>query len=234
MDYIIKTSSFEGPLDLLLDLIKNRKMDINDLKISQITNDYLKGLEHLDGLDIDSTSNFLEMATRLLQIKSKMLIPKEIEKKDPRAELVQELIDYQAYKKAVQKMKNLKELEKRFIKRQKKISVTKKKTRTIDDVFKSYQKIFQKKFEKDKRDKMGELTKELSNIKYTVEGQLIVIKDKLENEKKINIESYFLSLSEKEQMITSFGAILELLKRQFLSIVSESDKIFLERKGIDE
>lgn len=110
----IDVPAFEGPLDLLLHLIKKHSMDIFDIPIVLITQKYLEAIESLDEFDIDLAGEFLLMAATLLHIKSKMLLPKEErppeeeadDGKDPRAELVKRLLEYQRFKEIAQTLKN--------------------------------------------------------------------------------------------------------------------------------
>ena len=98
----VKLQAFEGPLDLLLHLIEKNKVDIYDIPISLITEQYLEYIKAMEREDMDVTSEFLVMAATLLDIKCRMLLPKEVnedgEEEDPRAELVEKLIEYKLYK----------------------------------------------------------------------------------------------------------------------------------------
>lgn len=102
MDIEFKLNAFEGPLDLLLHLIEKNKVDIYDIPISMITDQYLEYLAEMDKHDAEVTSEFLVTAATLLDIKAKMLLPKEVDaegnEEDPRAELVEKLIEYKMYK----------------------------------------------------------------------------------------------------------------------------------------
>ena len=102
MDIQFKLTSFEGPLDLLLHLIEKNKVDIYDIPISMITDQYLEYINEMEKHDAELTSDFLVMAATLLDIKAKMLLPKEVDsegnEEDPRAELVEKLIEYKTYK----------------------------------------------------------------------------------------------------------------------------------------
>ena len=103
--YKIKLPEFEGPMDLLLHLIRENKVDIYDIPISLITGQYLQYIEIMKELDLEIAGEFLVMAATLIQIKSRMLLPPEEEAvaeemEDPRLELVQRLLEYQAYKDA--------------------------------------------------------------------------------------------------------------------------------------
>ena len=100
----VKLQAFEGPLDLLLHLIDKNKVDIYDIPIVEITDQYMEYVRAMDNSDLDVMSEFLLMATTLLDIKSRMLLPREekeeedVEEDDPRAELVQQLLEYKMYK----------------------------------------------------------------------------------------------------------------------------------------
>jgi len=100
--YKIRLNNFEGPLDLLLFFIKRDELDIYDIPISYITNEFMKYLQLLEQLDLDTVGEFILMASTLMQIKVKMLLPKEINEKgeeiDPRADLVAALLEYKRYK----------------------------------------------------------------------------------------------------------------------------------------
>jgi len=106
MTYQVRIESFEGPLDLLLHLIKKHEMDIYDIPIAEITSQYLATLEKMKELNLDVAGDFLVMAATLLHIKSKMLLPQPVDEEmeeeegDPRAELVRRLLEYQKYQDA--------------------------------------------------------------------------------------------------------------------------------------
>lgn len=105
----VKLPVYEGPLDLLLDLIKKSEMDIYDIQVSEITRQYLETLEHMKELDLEVAGEFIVMAATLIYIKSKMLLPQdntddELLEQDPRAELVRKLLEYQAFKEAAKKL----------------------------------------------------------------------------------------------------------------------------------
>ena len=98
----VKLQAFEGPLDLLLHLIDKNKVNIYDIPIVEITNQYLEYIEEMHRQDLNVMSEFLVMAATLIDIKSRMLLPKEVneagEEEDPRQELVEQLLEYKMYK----------------------------------------------------------------------------------------------------------------------------------------
>ena len=112
MEYNFKLENFEGPLDLLLHLIEKNKVDIYDIPIALITEQYLEAIHAMPEKDLDEMSEFLLMAATLLDIKARMLLPKEeeaIEEGDPRAELVARRLEYRKYKLLSAEMKQLEE-----------------------------------------------------------------------------------------------------------------------------
>ena len=102
MDLTVKLQAFEGPLDLLLHLLDKNKVNIYDIPIVEITNQYMDYIREMQRQDLNVMSEFMVMAATLLDIKSRMLLPKEVneegEEEDPRAELVQRLLEYKMYK----------------------------------------------------------------------------------------------------------------------------------------
>src|SRR5881396_4371355 len=115
--YKIQIPLYEGPLDLLLDLIKQQKMNIHDIQISQITKQYLDYLHKLEELNVDVSAEFIYMAASLIYIKSKMLLPpdplasEEEQAGDPRAELVQRLVEHEKFKNAAQLLYQKQQIE---------------------------------------------------------------------------------------------------------------------------
>ena len=116
MDYTIKIDAFDGPLDLLLHLIKKSNIDIIDISISEITNQYLDYINKMEELNINIASTYLVMASELMEIKSKTLLPQktevdndneEDEEEVSREKLIQKLIEYQKYKMITEDFKEL-------------------------------------------------------------------------------------------------------------------------------
>ncbi|MFL5241473.1 MAG: segregation and condensation protein A [Gemmataceae bacterium] len=104
MDYQVKIESFQGPLDLLLYLVKRNEVDIRDIPISQVTEQYLEYIQLLRLIDVEQAGDFLVMAATLMEIKSMMLLPRPEEaaqeEEDPRLDLVKQLIEYKRFKEA--------------------------------------------------------------------------------------------------------------------------------------
>ena len=108
MGYKVKLKTFEGPFDLLVYLIESARMDIYDIKVSEITEQYMEHLQRMQELDVQPASEFMVLAANLIEIKSKMLLPRldekgeEIESEDPRSGLVESLLEYRRYKRAAE------------------------------------------------------------------------------------------------------------------------------------
>lgn len=122
-DVSLKLTAFEGPLDLLMHLIESNKIDIYDIPIVEITEQYIGYMRNLQEFDMELASEFLVMAATLLQIKSRMLLPKEArededEGEDPRQQLVEMLVEYRRIKKAAQNLRYLKEEADRYASRE--------------------------------------------------------------------------------------------------------------------
>lgn len=114
--YRVQLEVYEGPLDLLLDLIRKQDIDIHDIPISRITGQYLEYLEKLEKLDLDVSADFIQMAATLIYIKSKMLLPADPlagpeQAEDPRAELVHRLLEHEKFKSAAQVLREKQQLE---------------------------------------------------------------------------------------------------------------------------
>lgn len=114
MAYIVSLKEFDGPLDLLLTLISNAKIDIHDIFVSQITEQYLETMSLVDELDMDSASEFLQMAATLVEIKSRALLPKPPKPEDenelsPEEALIRQLTEYKQFKELSQRMHQLEE-----------------------------------------------------------------------------------------------------------------------------
>lgn len=231
MDYIIRIENFEGPFELLMDLIKKRKMSIHDLHISQITNDFIQSLHEMTNNNIEITSNFMEMASILLEIKSKMLLPVEKEKGDPRELLVQQLLDFQEYKESIDKLRELKTIEQTFFKRQRIEKVKVNKMGNREKLMKTYLNILGKKF-REKFTPLDTLTEELARYKYTIEDRIDSLKNILEK-KEICVETFFDEMESKEEMVVTFGALLELGKIQYIDILIRDNGDVLIKKRED-
>jgi segregation and condensation protein A len=228
---IIKVDSFEGPMDLLIELIKKREMSIYDLSISTLTGDFIANLNFWKEDKIELTSQFLETASMLLRIKTEMLLPQE-NKADPRDLLIKEIEDYQRYKDSIERFKEMQYIEQRFLKRSKYDKIKKNKEGSLSDIFKSFDEILRKKKFKERNKKLDELSKKLSESNFTIEDRIEHLKSFKEPKQ---VEILFDDIDDLEEMVVTFSALLELVRIQFFSIYFSDDNnsLYIEPKKGD-
>lgn len=229
MEYALNIDSFQGPLDLLLHLIKEAKMDIFDLKIEEITNQYLEFINKMEEMNLNVASSYLVMSAELLEIKSKMLLPKhnnddEDEEEDPREELVNKLIEYQRYKDLTSEFKDL-ELERQMI--YTKIPENVKEyidenqvinggDVTLDDLVDAFNKFLE-------RQKLNKpLSTKVTSKEITVEHRRKSIRKILVSKGKVNFMDLF-DIINKEYVVVTFLAVLEMAKAKELIIKQDNN-----------
>ncbi len=236
MSISVKLEAFDGPLDLLLHLIEKNKIDIFDIPIVEITNQYMEIIAQMQTKDMDVMSDFLLMAATLLRIKSKMLLPaekaEEGEEEDPRAELVERLLEYKTYKYASYELKDLQmDASKQLFK---KPSIPEEIANYKEEIDISellgdltlarLQSIFHAVMKKqiDKidpiRSKFGKIEKE----KISLGDRMQYISEYAREHKKFNFRMLLEEQTSKTMVIVSFLGILELMKEGLLKIVQEN------------
>lgn len=224
--YDITLDDFTGPMDLLLSLIKEHKMDIMHIKLEIIIDEYLNYINKLQEKNLDIASSYLVMASELLEIKSKMLLPKqdeEEEEEDPKERLINRLIIYQEYKNQVEKFKELESNRSNFYTKIPSSLEEYKDPETkidfdanIDDLVEAFKK-FLERVELEKPVNTKVTKKELS-----VDDEIKHIKNKLVKNKKINFYELF-DVKTKEYIVVTFLAILEMAKKHELRIIQEDN-----------
>ncbi len=223
--YTIKLEVFEGPLDLLLHLIEKHKIDINDIPIAELTEQYLAYLRRFEEFNMEVASEFLLMAATLLQIKSAILLPsnkKDIEDKvivDPRQELVERLLEYQRYKELSQMLEQRQEGH--LFYRESTLPLKREYALPHDDIeklWRSFQIIWEAHQE-------WEHSKIIQREPYTVGDKIKYILYLLEEKKEryILFTEVFAEDEGRSSLIASFLAILELLKLQKIAIRQEEN-----------
>lgn len=224
--YAVKLENFEGPLDLLLHLIKKAKIDIEDIFVSRITEQYLDYMQQLKEVDLDRASEFIETAALLLEIKSKSLLPKPpVEEDDPedaKRELIQRIQEYKLYKEASVKMKELETVD--ILYREPDPSVGQVKFVLKDMHMDGLVKALQKLFLKMEQNAIKPRERQIQLDRYTMEDRVAFIKDTMLMQEKISFFDLFESDFSKPEVITTFQALLELLKLQVVRAVQ--DEIF--------
>lgn len=228
----VKLQVFEGPLDLLLHLIDKNKVNIYDIPIVMITEQYLEYVNAMDKKDLDVVSEFLVMAATLLDIKAKMLLPAEVneegEIEDPRAELVQKLLEYKMYKYMAFELKDRQVDAMRSMYKSSTIppeveayrepvdvdaimsSVTLQK---LNDIFNEVLKRQEYKVDK-VRSKFGKIEQEEVNLLEKIE----YVKEYAMNNHTFSFRELLMQSSSKMQVIVTFLAVLELMKTSFLHV----------------
>ncbi|MEW9049771.1 MAG: segregation/condensation protein A [Neobacillus sp.] len=236
--YSIKIDAFEGPLDLLLHLINRLEIDIYDIPVAQITEQYLFYIKTMTELKLDVASEFLVMAATLLAIKSKMLLPKHEEEvneldqeltfeEDPRDELVERLIEYRKYKEAAHDLKSMEEerglmftkppsdlsdFAKENLPEKSELNIT------LYDMLAAFQKLLRRK------KLQRPLATKIARQEVSIETRMTEIMDELRLIKgKRNFNDLF-PYPAKEHIVVTFLAVLELIKRKEIDV--EQDENF--------
>ena len=225
--YEITIDNFSGPMDLLLHLIKQSKMDIMNIKLEIIIDEYLDYIKKMEEMDLDIASSYLVMAAELLEIKSKMLLPKtelDEQEEDPKERLINRLILYEQYKEQIDSFKELESERGNYYTKipsdlseyqteEKKALIS---DVTLDDLVNAFEKFLERvDFEKPIHTKVTK--KELS-----VEDRITSIKERFKKEKKIDFYNLF-EIKTKEYVVVTFLAILEMAKNRELTIYQDNN-----------
>ena len=211
-EYRVHLENFEGPLDLLLHLIKEAKLDITTLKISDITEQYLAFMDEIDTLDMEKASEFIEVAATLLEIKSKKLLPRlddvKPEEEDSESNLIRRLQEYKLFKEASEDLKAIENINRMYKEPEPAANKYKiiLKDMKLDNLLDAFTKILHK----------------VVRDRFTVQEKMAAIKDAILIREKVKFEELFEPDSTKSEVINVFLAILELLKQQVISIHQES------------
>ena len=226
MHYVTKINEFEGPLDLLLHLIKKSNIDIYDISLSDITDQYLEYIHQMEELNLDIASEYLVMATELLEYKSRSLLPKKIEddkeEEDPKEELIKRLVDYKKYKEITSEFKKLEDIRSEiYTKTPSNINeydekVINNSELSVNDLISAFKKfIDRKEYEKPLNTKIT--TKELS-----VSDRIIKIKEILKTKNEVNFIDLFDKLT-KDYVVVTFLSILEMSKNKEIEIKQDNN-----------
>ncbi len=220
VDYSTKLDNFEGPLDLLLHLIKEAKIEIKDIFVSQVTEQFLAYMDGVAVLDIDKASEYLNMAATLLEIKSKSILPKveEIEDfEDPETALIRQLEEYKLFKEASEKLKGQENVD-RFYKEPDKSVGEVKVVYTdfnLEGLIEAFSKLMMRVDDKKRQENvLKEIPKEVFTVKDKVEHIRTVLLDR----KQMSFFEMFSSYYTRNELITTFQAMLELLKLQYIKV----------------
>lgn len=224
--YRIHIPMYEGPLDLLLDLIKKQEMNIHDIQISKITSQYLDYLHKLEEQNVDVSAEFIYMAATLIYIKSKMLLPPdplasaEEMNGDPREELVQRLIEHEKYKNAAQLLYQKQQIEEHVWSRPDKSLYNDEGTEgelvvSLVDLVRVFQQVLERKKEVSRIELQHE-TFTVAQMIAQLRGQILASETS-----SVNLITFFEACPSRHAMIVAFLAVLEMVKLQAVVLAQE-------------
>ena len=228
MDYKVVLDEFEGPLDLLLHLIKQSNISIYDISIDLITKQYMDYINQMESLNLNVASEYLIMAAELIEIKSSSLLPKpemseDDYEEDKREKLISRLIEYEQYKKITESLKELELLRKEiFTKEPGDLSEfksdVKPKIEPLDlsvlmDAFNEFLK---------RKEEEKPLNTKITNREYSVETRNKEIRSLLRKKKKIDFYELF-DINSRDYIVVTFLSILDLAKKQEIEIIQDKN-----------
>lgn len=232
----IRIESFEGPFDVLFKLIEKNKIDIYDIPIAELTDQYISYIQSMEKDDMDSMSEFIVMAATLLEIKSKMMLPSETEKKeedDPREELVKRLLEYKKFRKIAEILckrdkengiSYFKERDKSIIE-----SVKEAAPPNIDEIlngvdlnmlYSAFEEVLKRKDSRIDKNRIG-----FNSVKkaiFNIGDKMRYISDILIVKKRFKFNEIFRKDTTKAEVVVTFLAMLELIKVKKILVVQES------------
>jgi segregation and condensation protein A len=224
--YKITIPMYEGPLDLLLDLIKKQEMNIHDIQIAKITSQYLEYLHQLEVQNIDVSAEFIYMAATLIYIKSKMLLPPdplasaEEQAADPREELVLRLIEHEKFKNAAQLLYQKQQIEENVWSRPDKSLYNDEGTEgelvvSLVDLVRVFQQVLERKKEVSRI--------ELQHEQFTVAQMIAQLRGQIlaSDTNSVSLVQFFEACPSRHAMIVAFLAVLEMVKLQAVALMQE-------------
>lgn len=214
MAYQVRLSQFEGPLDLLLHLIRRDKIDIYDIPISHITHEYLSYIDIMQELELELAGKFFVMAATLMRIKAQMLLPRRSnaekeEEEDPRDELVRNLIEYKKYKEAAQHMAEMENDRRRVFTRPTAAFISNDEEEpalelTVFDLLGAFKKVFD--------ELKKQVSYRISKESVTVEDKIEIIRSNLSSRGEVLFTELFEGDFSKLDIIVTFLAVLEMVR----------------------
>ncbi|GAA0699018.1 segregation/condensation protein A [Paraclostridium ghonii] len=227
MKYSVQLKVYEGPLDLLYDLIAKHKIDIKDISIIEITKQYLAYLDMLEEFDLEIASEFITMASKLLQIKSKYLLYKQRddeEEEDPRLELMEKLVEYKKFKNATEDLKNnVTYIEDIFYRKKEEVIIEESldlETISLDAIVKILPHILKVKKDELEEVKDEKLNKIVRTRIISVEEKMHYVRDVMKEKENIRFIN-LIDTYEKDEIIATFLSVLELIKTNEIIVVQD-------------
>lgn len=221
-DLKIRLGDFAGPLDLLLFLIKQERADIFDIPIARITQQYLEYVRLMKRLDIAVAADFLVMAATLIEIKSKMLLPRdpalteEEEFEDPRKELVDRLLEYEKFKSAAGMLYERSTIEQAIFTRGpiESDDNNAEVNATVFDILTVFQKIVAR--------HVDEIKMEIEREEISLSDMIKTLHDRIFAEGEINLLVFFEEMRSKREMVTAFVAVLEIVRTEEVKLIQRT------------
>lgn len=247
MSYKVKLDIFEGPFDLLVYLIENAEMNIYDIQVSEIISQYLEYIEGMKALDVTLASEFMVLAAALIEIKSKMLIPRMVLagegviEDDPRTELVERLLEYRRFKQAAEYLERQEEETQRIFAKPKEDLTPY--TNEADEYLNLDLNQFVKAFHLflGKKKKLEEIKKNYTRAqrqRISVESRMEYIKQEFYNQgrKKISFKELLNKDSDRHEIVLTFVSLLEMIKQKTLIVTQQVNfgDIILKLKDKEE
>lgn len=239
----IKLDNFEGPLDLLLHLIKSSEIDIYDIPVAEITDQYIAYLKSMKDMDLEIASEFIVMAATLLEIKSKMLLPsrktdddENAEDVDPRAELVEKLVEYKKFKEAAERLKDMDLSNVIFLKPDCIVDDIENKDEyfkniTVENLMVTYKKIMD--VYKNKFNKRSLISKNIDYDEFKIEDKIKFIKAQLVIDGRISFKKIIENSCCKLETVVTFLAVLELMKQKMIIAYQAENFSDIILEGLD-
>jgi segregation and condensation protein A len=237
--YQVELTGFQGPMDLLLYLINKEQVDIYDIPIARITEQFIHHIEVIQAISLDTAGEFIAMAATLLVIKMKMLMPThgegdEEDEEDPRAELVRKLLEYKRFKEAAEALQRAESDRRQYHLRQTRFPFTQdldlepKLRIEMFDLLSALAGIYER--------IQAKPVHEVEREPYTVEEKMSLIEERIGGGKMVNFIELFEDIGIKMEVIVTFIAILELVKRGRLEFMQTEARgaIWIQRPGIKD
>lgn len=241
--YRVELHNFEGPLDLLLFFIKRDELDIYDIPISYITKQFLEFVQLMEELDLDVASEFVLMASMLMSIKAKMMLPREdadeeeLDETDPRYELVQRLLEYKRYKEMAEKMADIDEETRKKYGRgyldedtvEQQASGEALKDVTMFDLIAAFRKVLTD-------IERNNVVHHVEKVRTTVEDRTAFVLETLQERGRQSFMEICFGVTNRIVVVVTFLAVLEMIKEQQINLfLGESPtEFYLDLKPVDE
>ncbi len=223
----LKLTNFEGPLDLLLTLVKDNKIEIKDIFVSQVTEQFLLYMDQLGDLDVEKAGEYMAIAATLIEIKSRALLPQEDdldEEDNPETFLIRQLEEYKMFKEVCAEMKTCENVD-RFYREPdesvgQEVFVTKEHL-SVEGFVTAFKRILMR---MQMRTETGNVSRAIAKESFSVTDKIHYLKQRLQEEGQVAFFAMFDETASKNEIVTTFIAVLELLKLQLVNV--RQDKLY--------